>query len=106
VLAETLQAWLGSQKALGVCGVMSDKAADHLAKAMGNRLSHFIGVTPNTPRSLAGETVAEIFSAYCPTQTMPINKELIAFLKNQTQPVVIFGSLYLAGEILALWESF
>jgi dihydrofolate synthase/folylpolyglutamate synthase len=104
-LSATLTQWLGQDKAIGVCGVMSDKAAKDLAKAMGGHLSKLIAVTPHTPRALSAEKLAEIFAPYCPASTMELGEGFLSFLKNQTQPTVIFGSLYLAGEVLGLWAN-
>ena len=104
-LAGTLQSFLGDQKAVGVCGVMSDKAAKELASAMGNRLCNLIAVTPNTPRALPAEQLTEQFATFCETTTAAVDAALLKNLWDETRPVVIFGSLYLAGEILTLLEE-
>jgi dihydrofolate synthase/folylpolyglutamate synthase len=82
-LSATLTQWLGQDKAIGVCGVMSDKAAKDLAKAMGGHLSKLIAVTPHTPRALSAEKLAEIFAPYCPASTMELGEGFLSFLKNQ-----------------------
>ena len=104
-LSQTLTAFLEEQKVIGVCGVMSDKAATDLAAAMGNHCSHLIGVTPNSPRSLPAQELADIFAPYCTTEIRQVDGALLQTIQSQNQPVVIFGSLYLAGEILGLWEE-
>lgn len=104
-LSTTLSQLLPHQKVMGVCGVMSDKAAKELRDAMGQHLSSLVAVTPNTSRALPAEQLAELFGEVCPTTTARVDSAFIDFLKNQTQPTVIFGSLYLAGEILTLWED-
>ncbi len=104
-LAETLHRFLGEQKAVGVCGVMSDKAAKELASAMGDRLCKLIAVTPNNARALPAEQLTEQFEAFCETTTATVDDNLLKNLWRETRPVVIFGSLYLAGEILTLLEE-
>ena len=104
-LAGTLHHFLGDQKALGVCGVMSDKAANGLADQIAPYLEEVIGVTPNTPRALPAIEVAACFAKTCKTQTAVLDKQLLTRLWQETRPVVIFGSLYLAGEILTLLEE-
>ncbi len=102
-LSQTLTAFLGEQKAVGVCGVMSDKAAKDLAREMGKHCSHLIAVTPNNARSLPAGELADIFAPYCSTEIQQIDNQLLKTIRSQKDPVVIFGSLYLAGEILGLW---
>ncbi len=104
-LAKTLQAFLQGEKAVGICGVMSDKAATDLRDAVAPYLETLVAVTPNSPRSLQAEELATLFEECCQTQTAPVDEKLIAYIKSQTGPVVIFGSLYLAGEILGLWDE-
>lgn len=104
-LAKTLECFLQGEKAVGVCGVMSDKAAIPLRDAVVPHLETLVAVTPHSPRSLPAEELAKLFNGYCSTQTAPVDETLAAFLRAQTKPVVIFGSLYLAGEILALWRE-
>lgn len=104
-LAKTLQSFLQGEKAVGICGVMSDKAATDLRDEIAPYLTTLVAVTPNSPRSLEAEELAKLFEGTCQTKTALVNEELIAYIKSQTEPVVIFGSLYLAGEILALWEE-
>ncbi len=104
-LAKTLHHFLGEQKAVGVCGVMSDKAAQELASAMGERLCKLIAVTPNNARALSAEKVADLFSPCCETVVATVDDGLLKTLWGEPRPVVIFGSLYLAGEILTLLEE-
>ncbi len=104
-LAKTLDEFLQDKKAIGICGVMSDKAATDLRDEIAPYLKTLVAVTPNSPRSLEAEDLAKLFEERCETQTALVNEELIAFIKSQTKPVVIFGSLYLAGEFLGLWEK-
>ncbi len=105
-LAKTLDSFLQGEKAVGICGVMSDKAATHLRDAVAPYLDSLVAVTPNSPRSLPAEELATLFSQVCQTQTALVDEQLISYIKSQTTPVVIFGSLYLAGEILSLWKFF
>lgn len=104
-LAKTLKAFLQGEKAVGICGVMSDKAATDLRDAIAPYLTTLVAVTPNSPRSLEAEELAKLFGEQCQTQTALVDEQLISYIKNQTKPVVIFGSLYLAGEILGLWDE-
>ena len=104
-LAKTLKAFLQEEKAVGICGVMSDKAATDLRDAIAPYLTTLVAVTPNSPRSLEAEELAKLFNGCCKTQTALVDEQLISYTKNQTGPVVIFGSLYLAGEILGLWDE-
>ncbi len=105
-LAKTLEQFLQGQKAVGICGVMHDKAAGDLRDALTPYLERVVAVTPNSPRSLKGEALATLFQGGCPTQTAEVNETLISYITSQTKPVVIFGSLYLAGEVLKLWGNF
>ncbi len=104
-LAKTLEVFLQDQKAVGICGVMSDKAAEDLRDAVAPYLETLVAVTPHTPRALQDEDLAKLFEETCQTKTTLVNENLIFYIKSQTKPVVIFGSLYLAGEILTLWDT-
>ncbi len=103
-LSQTLTAFLGTQKAVGVCGVMTDKAAAELAQTMGQHLCRLVAVAPQNPRALPAERLAKVFAPHCPATTATVAQALQA-VQQETCPVVIFGSLYLAGEILLLWEK-
>lgn len=103
-LAQTLATMLEGKKAVGVCGVMHDKAARDLAGKISPYLDRVIAVTPANPRALPAKELAAVFAEYCPAvETGEVDAHLIQTIRNQTQPTVIFGSLYLAGELLSLW---
>ncbi|MBR3844817.1 MAG: bifunctional folylpolyglutamate synthase/dihydrofolate synthase [Clostridia bacterium] len=104
-LANTLEQFLQGEKAIGVCGVMTDKAAEELKIHLEPYFKAIVAVTPNNSRALPAEELAKLFGESCQINTARVDEELIGWLKMQTKPVVIFGSLYLAGEILKLWDQ-
>lgn len=104
-LAGTLSSYIGNHKAIGVCGVMNDKAAKDLAAAMAPHLEQLVAVTPENGRALPAETLANVFAPFCPVMVKVVDKSLCDWIQLQTKPVVIFGSLYLAGTILQLWDD-
>lgn len=103
-LSEVLKTHLPQKKLLGLMGMMEDK--DYL-QALANLAPLFaslITTTPNNPRSLSAEALAEAARKFC-TDVQAIPNPSLAFeqakqLLKDYEALVICGSLYLAADIL------
>jgi dihydrofolate synthase / folylpolyglutamate synthase len=101
-LSETLVNDLRVDRAILVVGAMRDKDLSGLAQEMAARAQHVIATQSNHPRSLPAEAVLELFRALglpCSSQPTVAGAVDAALARaDGTHPVVIFGSVALAGE--------
>jgi dihydrofolate synthase/folylpolyglutamate synthase len=96
-------AFLG-QKFHLVCGMMADKDLEALLAAIGPKAASLSCVGVNNPRALAPETFAERARAVlsCPVAAYPRWQDALAVtLAKKDALTLVFGSLYLVGEVLA-----
>lgn len=100
-LAATLKAQRLPQKPAAVLGVLADKAAAEMLRALGDSFSTIYAVTPDCPRAMSAEALAELTSKELPEVPVypcaDLGQALDAAL-GLPQGAVICGSLYLAAQ--------
>ena len=87
-----------------VLGVMSDKAVDRIVEALAPNAVAFVCTAATTPRALAADALADVVRQNAPTAdtiSIPSPRAALEHAASLGSPVVVAGSLYLAGEIRA-----
>lgn len=100
-LAATLGAQKLARKPAAVVGVLADKAAAEMLRALGNSFSTLYTVTPNCPRAMSAEALAELASQELPeVPAYPCADlgEALDTALTLPQGTVVCGSLYLAAQ--------
>ncbi|HVW05963.1 MAG TPA: cyanophycin synthetase, partial [Vicinamibacterales bacterium] len=85
-----------------VVGLMADKDADAILGALAPVASAFFCTAADTPRAAAPAHVAAVAARVAPTIETHVAANPIAALRDAAaigRPVVVAGSLYLAGEV-------
>jgi dihydrofolate synthase/folylpolyglutamate synthase len=85
-----------------VVGLMSDKDADAILGALAPVASAFFCTAANTPRAAAPEHVAAVAARVAPSIETRAAADPLAAVRQAAargRPVVVAGSLYLAGEV-------
>ncbi len=85
-----------------VVGVMSDKDADAILGALAPVASAFVCTAASTPRAAAPDRVAAIAARVAPSIDVRQVSDPLAAVRDAAaggRPVVVAGSLYLAGEV-------
>ena len=100
-LAATLGAQKLPQKPAAVLGVLADKAAAEMLRALGDSFSTIYAVTPDCPRAMSADELARLASQELPEVPVypcaDLGQALDAAL-GLPQGAVICGSLYLAAQ--------
>ena len=104
-LAENLKAYLAGRPITALTGVMADKDYSDMYRIVAPYISRYVTVTPDNPRALRAEALAETLRVYGkPVTACPTVAEGVAEALRQTgsgEAVVAFGSLYMVGDIRA-----
>lgn len=104
-LAENLKAYLAGRPITALTGVMADKDYSDMYRIVAPYISRYVTVTPDNPRALRAEALAEALRVYGkPVTACPTVAEGVAEALRQTgsgEAVVAFGSLYMVGDIRA-----
>jgi dihydrofolate synthase/folylpolyglutamate synthase len=85
-----------------VVGLMSDKDADAILGALAPVASAFFCTSAHTPRAAAPEDVAAVAARVAPAIETRVAADPLAAVRAASargRPVVVAGSLYLAGEV-------
>ena len=88
-----------------VIGAMADKALDGLVSALAPAASHFIFTAASTPRAAAPTELLDAAARIAPSTPAFIEPQptrAVTMAAAFGSPVVVAGSLYLAGEIRAV----
>lgn len=95
----------GLSRLVAVCGMMADKEVSRVLETVSPFLSSIVclSVTSN-PRSLPGEKLAEKAAVFCPSSaadgwSAALRSAADTLKKENAEGILVFGSLYLAGEI-------
>ena len=104
VLAKELSKF--KEKPVAIIGMMADKNVDEVLNATLKYCSLAIAVTvPNMPRSMKADDLCGLAEKYCECITAASLDEALDIASGK--PLVVFGSLYLAGSIIPkLLEKF
>lgn len=100
-LAATLGAQKLPQKPAAVLGVLADKAAAEMLRALGDSFSTIYAVTPDCPRAMSAEALAELAARELPEVPVYPCADLGQALDTALglpQGAVVCGSLYLAAQ--------
>lgn len=100
-LAATLEAQKLPQKPAAVLGVLADKAAAEMLRALGDSFSTIYAVTPDCPRAMSAEALTELASKELPEVPVYPCADLGQALDTALglpQGAVVCGSLYLAAQ--------
>jgi dihydrofolate synthase/folylpolyglutamate synthase len=102
--AENLYNYLKTLKEplYGIWGMQKNKLPDQFIKSFNKIFKKIITVTiPNEPNALEAEELCSIAQKYMPTNTAHnIQLALKQLSSTEKKTIVIFGSLYLTGEVL------
>ena len=100
-LAATLGAQKLPQKPAAVLGVLADKAAAEILRALGDSFSTIYAVTPDCPRAMSADELARLASQELPEVPVYLCADLGQALDTALglpQGAVVCGSLYLAAQ--------
>ncbi len=102
-LVKTLEKAIDGKKLTVILGMMADKDIETCVRLFGTVAGKILCVTPNNPRALSGEALAEIAARYCAdvSYAKTLNDVYPAVLNTLEKDdiLLIAGSLYLAGEV-------
>ncbi len=103
-LADTLQKLVGHKTM--IIGMLSDKDYEHSAKLLAKECQKVITVSPDHPRALSPEVLAQAIGNACPRVIpCPDYEQALKFAKTGTSEedaIIICGSLYLASDMRKL----
>ena len=100
-LAATLKAQKLPQKPVAVLGVLADKAVAEMLRALGDCFGTIYAVTPDCPRAMSAEALAELAARELPEVPVYPCADLDEALNTALglpQGAVVCGSLYLAAQ--------
>lgn len=103
-LAKNLEQYLSGRRLIALTGVMADKDYFDMYKTMEPYFSEFVTVTPENPRALPAEKLAEMLARFgkpvhaCASVREGVQKA-IELAGGENDAVVAFGSLYMVGDI-------
>ena len=100
-LAQALQDYLPGQKLTFLVGVLAEKDYTSVLRALLPFAAGFVCLTPDSPRALPAQELAQAISALCPLPVAAYQSpaQAIPAALDTGLPVEAFGSLYLAGAI-------
>ncbi|MGN0270652.1 MAG: bifunctional folylpolyglutamate synthase/dihydrofolate synthase [Candidatus Weimeria sp.] len=105
-LVDTLKRNYPGERFIFIMAAMADKDAAHMISGTKEIAERYICVKADTPRSLSAEALSDMVKTQgAEALTAGSVSEAIKVALNTRKPVVVFGSLYLAGEILAESKS-
>ena len=99
-LAESLNDYLPGQKVTFVMGILADKNYNAVIDILAPFADSYICLTPPSQRALPGEKLAAILNERgIRAQAEGDIPKALSKALSEDKPVVMFGSLYLAGEM-------
>jgi dihydrofolate synthase/folylpolyglutamate synthase len=105
VLACAIREAFGAARPTIVLGVMADKDAGGIVRALAPVASAFICTRSASPRALAPESLASVVRAGCAVPAVAATDVAAALLAVGSVPAVVTGSIYTAGEAReAVWK--
>ncbi len=97
-LRDTLEMLLDDAPMVGVMGMLADKDYQAAVQLLAPLFEKIYTVTPNNPRSLNADRLAECIAQYTESESCDGVREALEKAKSHNLPLVVFGSLYLAEE--------
>ena len=101
-LRDSLRQLLPERKVVFLTGVLADKDYEHMMSMLLPFADSFVCLTPDSPRALDKEALAELLTGKgfpCETADTVERGIVKALLRAQGKPVVACGSLYMMGDI-------
>lgn len=102
-LADAVRKYLPGENIVAVMGMLADKDVHTAISAFAGLFGHVITLTPNNPRAMPAEALAEQWREFCPNVQACSNIdqaiENAVQLAGENGAVVICGSLYLAADV-------
>lgn len=100
VVADNLTKYLGDTPLVVLTGVLEDKDYKAMMQSVLPHAKEFLCVTPDSPRALPAENLADhLRSLGCQAQAYETVKDAVHAALQTGEPVIAFGSLYMAGDI-------
>ena len=105
-MADILADYMKGKKVTFLMGVLADKDYNSMLDSVCPHAARFVCVTPDSPRALKGERLAEILhergfdAAYCASISDGVEEA-----EKYSDPIVAFGSLYMSGAILKYFKA-
>ncbi len=111
VAKKSIKAYFGDEQILLLTGLMGDKDYSCMVGELAPLAEHIYTVTPNNPRSLPAEELAEVYRSFGADATAfetveEAVKTAMEDARRQKRPLFILGSLYLYCEVYPLVEIF
>jgi len=100
-LADALQLLQG-RPITALCGMLADKDWTTSVGLVCSHCSRVVAVTPDNPRALDGGILAAEADLYCPSHIAKTLQEGWRLAKSFGDPVLVWGSLYLAADMRAI----
>lgn len=102
-LSKAIKDNLSDKRKIGIVGMLADKDINTALSMLIPLFDEIITVSPHNPRAMSSEKLAETVSKYCKNVTA-LNDYKEAFEKalndaDSSSAIVVFGSLYLAGDM-------
>lgn len=92
-----------SGRIVSVCGMLKDKDYSLAASLIAPLCKSIVTVTPDNPRALSAEALAEVLVPYCknctPAPSVSEGAKLAFDLLKEGDVLLCWGSLYIAGEV-------
>ncbi len=110
VATESIKCFFGGNKVALLMGVLADKDYKDMAQILSGVADRVFAVTPDSPRALSSDKLAETFSALGIKakgyDTVFDGVEAAyEYTKTQNIPLVMLGSLYMYGEVYNSFEK-
>ena len=110
VLADSLRSYFPGKKFNFMMGVMADKDFDEMLQIMAPLAEHFTCVSVEDDRALDSASLAELIQSRCGVPARNAGSveqglELVLADQQPDQILVIFGSLYQAGDVLRYFQE-
>jgi len=103
-LADAIELYLKDSKLIAIFGIMKDKDIEGVLAHFKNRFDKIITVETSNPRAMNPENLAKIAEDFTKkVEIKNIKETLIEVIEGDTD-CIIFGSLYLAGDVLKEWK--
>lgn len=104
-LVRNLEQYLGGRRLVALTGVMADKDYTDMYRLVEPYFSAFVTVTPDNPRALDAEKLAEILRQFgkpvTACKSVAEGVRTAASMLGEQDAAVAFGSLYMVGDIRA-----
>lgn len=99
-LVQNIIDYLPGQKITFLMGVLKDKDYGQMLDLIEPFAAKIVCLTPDNPRALSGDELARLAGERgIPAMSCPSIEEGILHALQSNEPVIAFGSLYLAGQI-------